>query len=271
MRPPRAYNPAPTAGCGSASPRAFTLLELLVALAMGVIIAGALYSSLRAGFRARTLAEAQVEPVRTAELATALLRPDFESARPANSTLAGPFVGTDTTGEAGLAADTVEFFTLGDPTDPLAAMAPAGGAAAGPASPVGGVAGPAPTGEARQVQIGLVALPGPGGSAEQCLVRRVTTNLLAQVAVEPYEEVLCRNVRSLNIRYYDGLAWQDSWDSTLLENNIPTAVEVMLELERPGTDGQVRVIQFPRVYLLSCSTLSAASVSGAGGTIGGAP
>jgi hypothetical protein len=75
-------------------------------------------------------------------------------------------------------------------------------------------------------------------------------------------------VRSFNLRYYDGLTWQDSWDSTLLDNNIPVAVEVTLELDR-STESQPRIIQFPRVFLLSCSTLSASSATGTGATGGG--
>ena len=276
MRNPRAANfrPATNAdrGLASARSRAFTLLELLVALSMAAIIAGSLYSSLRIGFRARTMAEAQVEPIRTAELATGLLRADFESARPAdnplddNNTLAGPFIGQDTTGDTGLAADTVEFFTLGNPTDALTV----GASTAAPSRPAAMATGavPAPAGEARKVSIGLVSYPGAGGVTEQVLVRRVTTNLLAQVAVEPIEEVLCRGVRSLNLRYHDGLMWQDSWDSTQLENNIPTAVELTIELDR-SVDGQTRIISFPRVFLLSCSTLSATSAA-AGGAAGGA-
>jgi prepilin-type N-terminal cleavage/methylation domain-containing protein len=230
---------------------AFTLLELLVALAMAGIIAASLYSGLRIGFRARASAETAVEPIRTAELGTALLRADFESALPARGTLAGPFVGLDSTGGAGLPADAVEFFTLGNPTDLLAA--PPTGVAAGPAAMIGGATALAATGEARKVQIGLAAHSGAGG--EQVLVRRVTTNLLSPVEVEPHEEVLCRGVRSLNIRYYDGLTWQDTWDSTQAENNIPSAVELTLELDR-STPDQPKIIRFPRVFLLSCSTLA---------------
>ena len=246
---------------------AFTLLELLVALAMAGIIAGSLYASLRSGFRARAQAEAQVEPIRTAELATGLLRADFESARPATGTLSGPFVGQDLTGEQGLAADSVAFYTLGNPTDPLLAAA----GATGTSGNYTGMSDPTmlpPAGEARQVEIGIVSYPGPNGNSEPCLVRRVNTNLLAQVTAEPTEEVLCRGVRALNIRYYDGLAWQDSWDSTLLDDAIPVAVEVTLELDR-STEGQQRIIQFPRVFLLSCSTLSATSATGTGATGGG--
>ena len=262
-----------TTASGSVSPRysAFTLLELLVALAMAAIIAGSLYSGLRIGFRARTSAEAEVEPIRTAELATALLRADFESARATTGTLSGAFVGTDNTGNSGLAADSVDFYTLGNPTDPVAtAAAASAGTNAGPASMVGPTNGPVATSEARRVQIGLAPYAGPNGAGEQVLVRRVITNLLSQVEPEPYEEILCRGVRALNIRYFDGTTWQDSWDSTQLENNIPSAVELTLELDR-SADGQLKVIQFPRVFLLSCSTLSTASASQSGSTGGTTP
>jgi prepilin-type N-terminal cleavage/methylation domain-containing protein len=246
----------PTAACGVAGARrrarAFTLLELLVALTMTAIIAGSLYSGLRTAFRARTSAEAAVEPVRTAGLTMGLLRADIESALPARGVLAGPFVGVDGTGEGGQPADTLEFFTVGDPGDSVVPSAQ--GAATG-------------AGEARKVQIGVVSAPAVGGS-EQVLVRRVTTNLLSNVTPEPYEEVLCRGVRAVNVRYFDGLVWQDNWDSTQYDNNIPSAVEVTIELQRAGVDGQVKVMRFPRVFLLACSTLTPGSglMNAAGGT-----
>jgi prepilin-type N-terminal cleavage/methylation domain-containing protein len=264
--------PASTHGLDTHT-RAFTLLELLVALAMAGIIAGSLYSGLRIGFRARNSAESAVEPIRTAELATALLRADFESALPPTGTLAGPFDGKESAGSGGLPADTVSFFTLGNPTDTFADPAATGAAGGGMNSGAAGGAfggafssGATPNGEARKVEIGLIADPTTG---EQVLVRRVTTNLLAQVAPEPFEEVLCRGVRSLNLRYYDGLAWQETWDSTLVDNEIPSAVELTIELERTNSNGQVRVIRFPRVFLLSCSTITPGMAATLGEAAGG--
>jgi prepilin-type N-terminal cleavage/methylation domain-containing protein len=259
-----------TAARGVASPRrgapAFTLLELLVALTMTAIIAGSLYSGLRTAFRARTSAETAVEPVRTAGLTLGLLRADIESALPARGVLAGPFVGVDGTGEAGQPADALEFFTLGDPGEGVMAARGQGAAGGGGVSMTG--VQPTGAGEARKVQICVVPSPAAGGKSEQVLVRRVTTNLLSNVTPEPYEEVLCRGVRAVNVRYFDGLIWQDNWDSTQYDNNIPSAVEVTIELERAGVDGQVKVMRFPRVFLLSCSTLTAGSglMDAAGGT-----
>jgi prepilin-type N-terminal cleavage/methylation domain-containing protein len=272
---PTILRPRPAAR-GFASLRGFTLMELLVALAMASIIAGSLYSALRIAFRARASAEASVEPIRTAELATALLRSDFESALPARGTLAGPFVGTDTTGDGGLPADTVSFFTLGNPSDAYTSaqfMSQPANAGAGQGTMGATVSNVLPA-EARKVEIGLVTYPGPGGVAEQVLVRRVTTNLLSQVAIDGDEEVLCRGVRAVNFRYYDGLTWQESWDSALLENAIPTAVAMVVELDR-SRNGQEKILRYPRVFLLSCSAVPAATTgtgqTGTGGTGGTAP
>lgn len=239
---------------------------------MAAIIAGSLYSALRTGFRARASAEEALEPIRTAAVATSLLRADFESALPADGTLAGPFLGVDGTGDGGQQSDTVEFITLGNPSEAyaVAALAAPGSDGLTGLSSSGLPATPALPAEARKVQIGLVVSPGPGGRSEQVLVRRITTNLLSLVDVEPQEEVLCRGVRSLGFRYHDGLTWQDSWDSTLLDNHIPAAVEMVIELDR-SADGRQRIIQFPRVFLLACSTVANATTSatdtvGEGGT-----
>jgi hypothetical protein len=124
--------------------------------------------------------------------------------------------------------------------------------------------------EIRKVRIELVPFASPDGGGQQALVRSVTTNLLSPVAQQPDQEILCRGVRGLNIRYFDGLSWQDSWDSTTLDNNIPSAVELTIEIERTLGE-RTRVVRMPRVFLLSCSTLSPTSAlettaTGAAGT-----
>ena len=54
---------------------AFTLLEMILALAMMSMLAGALYASLRTAFRARDAGLRAIEPARRAELAIELLSP----------------------------------------------------------------------------------------------------------------------------------------------------------------------------------------------------
>lgn len=261
----KTLTPALSGSTGQGSRRAgFTLLELLVAMTITAIIAASLYSSLRIGFRAEAAAEAAVEPVRTAELAMGLLRPDLESAVTPSGELQGAFTGTDGT-DGAFPADSLSFYTLGDPLEPPAGIQIAAGPAIGSGTGLSGIAGGAShapanllpgTGEVRMVTLGVRT-----AATGNVLVRAVTTNLLAETIEPPPEEVVCRGVRSFNLRYFDGSGWQDGWDSTTVENATPTAVEVTIELVRPGTGaaelaaGEPRATAFTRIFLLSCSAL----------------
>jgi prepilin-type N-terminal cleavage/methylation domain-containing protein len=268
--------------------RAFTLLELLVALAMAGIIAVALYSTLRIAFKADASARAAVEPVRTAELALSLLRSDIEGALPAKSisldgmtgantdgtivpsTLAGPFIGTPGGGLSGGAgdADYLEFYTTGAPSNaytPATIVPPTGGVGGGAmGGRMGGNAAAAAMVGSEVRRVALTAIEDPNGGPGLAIVRRVTEYLLAPVEQPPADEVLCRGVRSFRLRYFDGTQWVDSWDSTEYQDELPPAVEVTIELERPGgADGEMRIMRFPRIFLISCSTLVADSAAAA--------
>ena len=44
------------------------------------------------------------------------------------------------------------------------------------------------------------------------------------------EQVLCRNVTSLNLSYFDGEGWVDEWDSTADANSLPLAVQIDIKI-----------------------------------------
>ena len=208
---------------------AFTLLEMMVALALMAILSSGLYASLHIGFRARTLAEATIAPVRATMLALELLRRDIESAPPPTGILASAFVGQDAKAEGTAAdADTLVFCSTAED-----------------------VAGDQPA--TRKIELALV--PAAEGS-DSILVRRVTANLLAPSTPTPVEEVLCRDVMSFNLRYFDGTAWVDSWDSGTRDNTLPIAVEARLKIRildpaQPDADGYELV----REFLLPCGSV----------------
>ena len=189
------------------SPRAaFTLLEVLLAMTLMSMLAATLYASLHIAFSARDSVQAALDEANAGELGLDLLRRDFCQALPPRGILAGAFTGTDGQWENATDADSMSFYASSNSpaADELAC-------------------------DVVHVEYSL----GTDDDGRLALVRNTTTNLLAAETPEPLTEVICRNVRSLNLRYYDGVDWVDAWDSTQYGDGLPLAVEVLLEL-RPG-------------------------------------
>lgn len=203
----------------------FTLLELLVAMSMVAVLSLSLYASLRIAFKAKESALRGIGPVRASGLAMDLVRQDLESALPPTGLLAGAFLGDVDGGNS-----FVEFYASGEGLN------------------VEDFTG---QGSVRKVELGVTALP---DGRNNVLVRRLTTNLLAPQVIEPEEEILCRGVRLFTLRYWDGLDWIDTWDSTTLGDVLPGAVEVTLEIAWPpdSTDPE-KTYRTTRIFTLACN------------------
>jgi len=219
---------------------AFTLLEMIVAMAIMAVLAGSLYATLHTAFRARRSATAAVEETRRADLTLALVETDLASAVVPTGLLAGGFLGEPATDAAGRPADALL----------LHATAPGGTAVAG-------------RGDIRAIEFACEPSDDDTGLV---LVRYVTTNLLAPTTPEPEEETLCRNVFALSLRYYDGIEWLDTWDSTTQDNDLPAAVEVVLELCDPddpdrqeATYRATRIVRLPASGIQPGGTMEVAS------------
>lgn len=211
---------------------AFTLLEMLLALAMMSMLATSLYVSLHTGFKARESAEATLAPARAAGIAMELLREDIESALPPRGILAADFVGVDGITDDGEDGDTLVFHS--------SAHVPEEGERAC---------------DVRKTELAIESLD---DGTQRALLRKITTNLLAPTVPEPREEVLCRGIRGFNVRYFDGAEWLDSWDSTAQDDVLPSAVEVTLHVDVPGRDPSPSGgYQFTRVFLLQCGGATA--------------
>jgi prepilin-type N-terminal cleavage/methylation domain-containing protein len=182
---------------------AFTLLEVLVAMAMVAVLAGSLYASLQIGFRAREKAEASLEGIRVSGIALDLMRRDLECAPAPRGILAGTFVGQPArVGDASAEGASLVFYSR----------------AANALDAAPGIV---------RVEF-AVAAPANETATEPALLRRMTVNLLAPSTPVPIEEVLARNVAFFSINYFDGSTWFDSWDSTTQNDSLPMAVEVLL-------------------------------------------
>jgi len=219
----------------------FTLLELLTAMAMMVVLAASLYSGLYIGFRSKRSAEAAVGPVRKVQIVLKLLQRDIEAAQSPTGILAGPFVGVSAAGARGYDSDTLVFFT-------------------NHYQPYSGASGY----DLVQVEFFIES------SSERMshfLVRRTTTNLLASMTPETFDEILCREIISLNLRYFDGYEWLDDWDSTTVGDILPEAVEITLGLDNSEYDmtSEEKTYFVVHAFLLPCHREAEGEEMGPGG------
>jgi type II secretion system protein J len=196
----------------ASQPRGFSLLELILVMGMIAMITLSMYNAMQITNKAKKGAIASVEPARTASIAADLIQSDLENILPlkAPPAMANEFVGTHQAGVGGGDADTVEFYTLGK--DENAQDQPLSD----------GV---------RQIQLVLRTDTNP-----PTLVREITRDLISQQQQQPEEQILCSGVRSFSLRYYDGTEWQDTWDSTTVNDALPLAVSFTLDIDLPGQD-----------------------------------
>ena len=85
------------------------------------------------------------------------------------------------------------------------------------------------------------------------LKRRKVKNLLSTTAVEPDEEIIARNIAGFDVKYYDGYAWQDAWDSTAQGNTLPWAVKVSLFMASPDTEDDSSQKRFSRIFMIAAA------------------
>lgn len=207
----------------------FTLLELLLAVAITGIVASVLYASLAIAFNARDAATQEVERVQGARMAMQIIQGDLENAARPVGILAQAMVGQNETNATSQPADTLRYITT-------QRMMPAG-----------------PTmGDLVRVELVLAEDPDAQDAAHEqgkVLLRQVQRNLLASVEPVPTAQILLRRVHAFNVRYYDGSDWQDTWDSDQQGNELPVAIELTLERLPEGVLAQDPQLQDKLIHV----------------------
>ena len=190
--------------------RAFTLIELLLAITVTSILAATVYASLMVATRTRSKAIETVSKDQSIHLALELLRRDIVAVPPPTGTLAGIFLGEDDNHN-----DTLQFTTTNAFLPPDNRLS-----------------------DLINISIGLA--DDPQSDQAYMLVREITTNLLSATTTDPQTQVLARGVSGFDAAYSDGADWLDEWDSTQHDNTLPLAVRLTLyhtdESEDPFAD-----------------------------------
>jgi general secretion pathway protein J len=185
----------------------FTLLELLLAVAIFGIVLAAINSVFFGALRLRNKTATAIEESLPLQQTLALMKRDLQGLM-IPGTLAGPLQTTLNTGAMGQQGSPV-FYTCTGAMDDMSPFA-----------------------DVQKVAYTLRA-PETTQTPGRDLVRVVNRNILA-TQEEPIEQWLMSGVENLQFSFYDGNTWKEYWDTTVPDlvtgrtNVLPRAVKVQL-------------------------------------------
>jgi type II secretion system protein J len=120
----------------------------------------------------------------------------------------------------------------------------------------------APWGDVQEVLYQLAPPTEHKQSAGMDLVRYVNRNLLATAPTPPEPQVLLSDIQTVDFECYDGLEWRNSWDTSLTDTNLPTAVRITIH-KAPGKDDAALKLE-PVQLVVPLSTLTLTNVAQGG-------
>ena len=180
----------------------FTLIELLVAALAGAVLLAALLAALSGAWKLQEQGDTREKAQTPLDTARQRLACDLRNAVPPSGVLAAAFTAvTESAGE--FRHDDVQWVTA-----------------------IGASHPDDTSGDLVSVHYYLKETSESG--ARQ-LVRTETRHLLAVEAEEPEEVVVLEHVVSFAVDWYHGETWQESWDSTAHQNQLPQAARVHLQ------------------------------------------
>jgi type II secretion system protein J len=193
-------------------PAGFTLIEVLLALAICAIVLVAINAVFATAVRLRDRTSQAVDEGLPVSQAFDILRRDLKGAVGPGGFLAGDFkcgaqsMGTSMglTGEAGSGG--LDFFTS-----------------------TGIISDKAPWGDLQEVFYELKA-PADRTTAGMDLVRCVNRNLLSTMIQTPEAQPLMGHIESVEFDCFDGYQWRNVWDTSMGDTNLPLAVRVRVQL-----------------------------------------
>ena len=200
--------------------RAFTLVELILAIGITAIVLVAINAVFFSALRLRESTSNAVEASLPEQQALTTMRRDFEGVMPPNTN--GVFGGSFKVGG-------VSSTGLNQPVDVELYTT------------TGALRADQPWGEVQRVTYELRT--GAGSSAPgKDLVRSVTRNLLATTTPLPEDQLLMSGVDSIEYSCYDGTQWREYWDTTMTDTNLPGAVRVRIQLAGKDSSQPMEIV-----------------------------
>jgi len=181
----------------------FTLFELVIALAIFTIISGAVYGTLRNGVAAQRTGERNAEILQIARTVLARIVSDVRSAYTSEEgVFRGEMVGEDEVG-TDVDLDTLRFVATHTPKVDA-------------------------TGEMDLANIEYYIDDDEDTDERGLMCRQSPVVDLVEQQENTLE--IAAEIRSLNLRYYDGTDWQDTWDSSG-DGVLPLSVEISIGID----------------------------------------
>ncbi len=223
----------------------FTLMEVMLALMVSSIVLAGVGGVFYSAIKVRDRTTAMLDESIPLHQALSYLRRDLQGALPPAGlyAMAGDFQSEEISGGIGQSFR-LQFFTSS-----------------------GVITENAPWGEVQEVAYELRdPLTKTSGKGRE-LFRSVIRNLLSTGTQEQNDQFLLGNVQSLVFSCYDGFDWRDSWDTSLSETNLPSAVRVRIQLATDNSIDSGRQQPFEMVIPLMCqSRTNQTQTASTGGT-----
>lgn len=204
--------------------RAFTLIEVILALGIFAIVMVAINTAFFAALRLRQRSTESLEQSVPVNRALQLLRRDLINAVPPGGVLAGDFRSGNMGGASGNGS------TKANNSTASRGLGTAQYGGLDFFTTTGTLSDDVPWGDIQEVNYQLQDPPDRQHSYGRDLVRTVTRNLLATTTQAADVQRLMGNVENLDFFYFDGSQWQDSWDTSAGNTNLPQAVRVSIRL-----------------------------------------
>jgi prepilin-type N-terminal cleavage/methylation domain-containing protein len=195
--------------------RAFTLIELLLAVFMASILLAALYALFGRVVHLREQAAAHERDTRLRAHALAVLRNDLMNARVSGGLMAATLDG-ETTSTISTFPGYLHFTTTTGRDDADNQF-----------------------GDTQEVEYYVDTDPNTGSATSGQLVRMVYRVVLAETRTISSEDKLLSGVTSMELSFFDGTEWNDTWQVTDDAPDLPLAVRVTIHLEAPDKTSSV--------------------------------